>query len=249
VTLATTTSTQDSGLLDALVPLFRGQTGIEVQVVAVGTGQALELGRRGDADVLLVHDPAAEEKFMAEGHGSRRRPVMHNDFILVGPAADLAGVKGQKSAVAAFAQVARSGAPFVSRGDESGTHALELALWRRAKVEPRGAWYLQAGAGMGQVLRLAGEKRAYALTDRGTFLAQRRGLGLVVLCEGDPMLLNRYSVILVSPDKHPHVRREPAQRFADFLLSPEAQGVIAGFGKDRFGEPLFFPGAAGPAGE
>jgi tungstate transport system substrate-binding protein len=246
LTLATTTSTQDSGLLDVLLPQFRAKTGIEVRAVAVGTGQALELGRRGDADVLLAHDPEGEERFMAEGHGELRRPVMWNDFVVVGPSNDPAGVKGLKSARAAFARVAATGTAFVSRGDESGTHQKERALWKAAQVEPAGAWYVQAGAGMGQVLRMASEKRACTLTDRGTFLALRKGLDLVVLCEGDPLLVNRYSVIVVSREKHPHVRRDAAQRFADFLLSAEGQGAIADFGRDRFGEPLFFPGKPGP---
>jgi tungstate transport system substrate-binding protein len=244
LTLATTTSTQDSGLLDVLVPRFRRQTGIEVKVVAVGTGQALELSRRGDADVLLAHDPAAEAQFVAAGFGLGRRPVMWNDFVLVGPPADPAGVKGQASAAAAFARIAGARAAFVSRADESGTHAREKAVWRRARVEPQGDWYLRAGAGMAQVLRVTSEKRAYALTDRGTFLAQRRGLDLAVLLEGDPLLVNQYSVILVSPAKHAHVRQDSARLFADFLLAAETQKVIADFGKDRFGEPLFFPGEA-----
>jgi tungstate transport system substrate-binding protein len=243
LTLATTTSTQDSGLLDVLVPLFNRQTGIEVKVVAVGTGQALELGRRGDADVLLVHDPAAEAKFVAEGFGLGQRPVMWNDFVLVGPLADTASVKGLASAAEAFGRIARAGAPFVSRADESGTHAKEKAVWRLAKAEPKGAWYVRAGAGMAQVLRVADEKRAYALTDRGTFLAHRQGLDLSVLVEGDPVLVNQYSVLLVSPGKHPHVRQEAARRFAGFLLAPATQQAIGDFGKDRFGQPLFFTGA------
>jgi tungstate transport system substrate-binding protein len=245
LTLATTTSTQDSGLLDALVPLFRQQTGIEAKVVAVGTGQALELGRRGDADVLLVHDPDAEQRFVDEGFGVGRRPVMWNDFVLVGPPADPAGVKGLASVAEAFARVARAGSPFVSRGDESGTHVKEKAVWKRAGVEPRGDWYLRAGAGMGQVLRLASEKRAYTLTDRGTFLAQRQGLDLVVLCGGDPLLVNQYSVIVVNPAMHPHVRAQAARQFADFLRSPSTRKAIAEFGRDRFGQPLFFVGEAG----
>jgi tungstate transport system substrate-binding protein len=244
LTLATTTSTQDSGLLDVLVPLFREQTGIEVKVVAVGTGQALELGRRGDADVLLVHDPAGEEAFMASGHGELRRQVMHNDFVLVGPHADPAGVKGQTSAVKALARIARREAPFVSRGDESGTHQKEKHLWRQAKIEPRSQWYIRAGAGMGQVLRVASEKRGYTLSDRSTFLALREGLDLTILSEGDPLLHNPYSVILVSPAKHPHVRRVAAGKFTDFLLSPTGQEAIAAFGKDRYGQPLFFADAA-----
>jgi tungstate transport system substrate-binding protein len=248
VTLATTTSTQDSGLLDALVPLFRKQAGVEVKVVAVGTGQALELGRRGDADVLLVHDPDGEKRFVDEGFGVGRRPVMYNDFVLVGPPADPAGVKGLNSAAEAFTKIAQAKAPFVSRGDESGTHVKEKAVWRKAGVEPAGDWYVRAGAGMGQVLRMAGEKRAYTLSDRGTFLAQRQGLDLDVLSEGDPLLVNPYSVILVNPEKHPHVRREAAEKFADFLLAPETQKVIADFGKDRYGQPLFFAGEPPTAG-
>ena len=246
LTLATTTSTQDSGLLDVLVPRFRARTGIEVKVVAVGTGQALELARRGDADVLLVHDPAAEQRFMDDGFGADRREVMHNDFVLVGPADDPADVRGQASVAEALARIARRGSPFVSRGDESGTHQKEKTVWRQAGVEPRGDWYLSAGAGMGQVLRLASEKRAYTLSDRGTFLALRGGLDLAVLVEGDPLLVNPYHVIVVNPAKHPHVRRREAEQFADFLLSPEGQGLIADFGKDRFGQPLFFVGAGGP---
>jgi tungstate transport system substrate-binding protein len=245
LTLATTTSTQDTGLLDELVPLFRTKTGVHVKVVAVGTGQALELGRRGDADVLLVHDPAGEEKFMAEGHGESRRAVMHNDFVLVGPPADPAGVRGAGSAAEAFARVARKQAPFVSRGDDSGTHRKERAVWRAAGVTPKGDWYVEAGAGMGQVLRMAAEKRAYTLSDRGTYLAQRAGLDLAVVAEGDPLLTNPYHVIVVSPDKHPGVHAAAARRLADFLVSPEGQGFIRDFGKVKLGEPLFFPDAAG----
>jgi tungstate transport system substrate-binding protein len=240
VTLATTTSTQDSGLLDDLLPLFTEQTGIEVKVVAVGTGQALRLGRQGDADVLLVHDPDAEKRFMDDGFGSLRQQVMHNDFVVVGPPDDPAGIKGQTDVAAALDRIARKEVRFVSRGDESGTHQKERAIWRKAKRQPRGGWYLEAGAGMGQVLRMADQKRAYTLSDRATYLAQRKGLDLKVLCEGDPLLVNRYSVITVSADKHPHVRRAEAQRFADFLESPEARRVIRDFGKDRFGQPLFF---------
>jgi tungstate transport system substrate-binding protein len=241
IVLATTTSTQDSGLLDVLLPLFRDQGGIEVKVVAVGTGQALELGRRGDADVLLVHDPAGEEKFMSEGHGELRREVFHNDFVLVGPPADPAGVKGLKSITEAFARIAAREATFVSRADESGTHVKEKAVWRRADVEPHGAWYLRAGAGMGSVLRMAAEKRAYTLADRGTFLALSKGLDLAVLSEGDPLLRNPYSVIVVSPQKHPHVRARAARAFADFLSSPEGRAAVGEFGKERFGQPVFFP--------
>jgi tungstate transport system substrate-binding protein len=247
LTLATTTSVQDTGLLDVLLPLFKERTGIEVKPVAVGTGQALELGRRGDADVLLVHDPDAEQRFMDEGHGALRRVVMHNDFVLVGPPDDPAGVRGEPSVTEAFARVARRQAPFVSRGDESGTHRKEQAVWRRAQVEPAGGWYVQGGGGMAQTLRLADEKRAYTLTDRGTYLSQQKSLDLAVLCEGDPVLVNVYSVIVVSPEKHPDVKQESARKFADFLLSDEGRRVIADFGRDRLGQPLFIPGGPGAA--
>jgi tungstate transport system substrate-binding protein len=240
LTLATTTSVQDSGLLEELLPRFRQSTGIEVKVVAVGSGQALELGRRGDADVILAHDPEAEQRFMDEGSGSLRRPVMHNDLVVVGPRADPAGVRGAKSAGEALARIARAEAPFVSRGDESGTHRKERAVWERARVEPRGDWYVRAGAGMGAVLRMADQKRGYTLTDRATFLAA--GPELVVLFEGDPLLVNRYSVILVSPEKHPHVRSEEGRRLVDFLTGPEGQEAITAFGRERFGRSLFVAG-------
>lgn len=249
LTLATTTSTQDSGLLDVLVPLFRRQTGIEVKVVAVGSGQALELGRRGDADVILAHSPEAEGRFMAEGHGESRRAVMHNDFVLVGPPHDPAGLKGETSITAALEKVAPSRSPFVSRGDDSGTHQKELQVWRAAGIEPGSDWYVRAGAGMAQVLRMADQKRAYTLSDRATYLAQRGGLDLSLIVEGDPLLRNPYHVIVVSPEKHPGVRVEAARRFAGFLLSPTGQGAISRFGVDRHGEPLFFPDASGHKGD
>jgi tungstate transport system substrate-binding protein len=242
--LATTTSTQDSGLLDVLVPRFRAETGIEVKVIAVGTGQALELGRRGDADVLMVHAPAAEQQFMAEGFGSSRRALMHNDFVLVGPPTDPAGVKGSTAIGDVFTRLARREALFVSRGDESGTHQKERAIWKQAGLEPHGEWYISAGAGMAHVLRMADQKRAYALGDRGTFLALSRGLDLVILSEGDPVLQNPYHVIIVSPEKHAHVRYQAAQRFVEFLVSEPVQRMIADFGKDQFGQSLFFPDAA-----
>jgi tungstate transport system substrate-binding protein len=239
ITLATTTSTQDSGLLDVLVPMFRLRPGIAVKVVAVGTGQALELGRRGDADVLLVHDRPGEDRFMAEGHGSMRRDVMSNDFVLVGPTSDPSGVKGSMTAAEAFSRIARAGLPFVSRGDDSGTHRKEREVWRRAGVEPRGDWYISAGSGMGQALRMADQKRAYTLSDRATYLAQHRGLGLAIQSEGDPLLLNPYGVIVVNPAKHPHVRNRVAEEFVAFLLSREGRRAIAGFGTARYGQPLF----------
>jgi tungstate transport system substrate-binding protein len=245
ITLATTTSTQDSGLLDFLVPMFKEQSGIDVKVVAVGTGQALELGRRGDADLLMVHDPESEAKFMAEGYGAERRPLMYNDFVLLGPKNDPAGVKEAKSVAEAFARIAAAPSPFVSRGDESGTHQKEKRIWRLAKVEPQGDWYISAGTGMGHVLRMASQKRAYTLSDRATFLALREGLDLQILFEGDPLLLNRYSIILISTEKHPHLHHQAAQKFRDFLLSPHGQKAIADFGKDRYGQPLFFTGEPG----
>jgi tungstate transport system substrate-binding protein len=243
ITLATTTSMQDSGLLDVLVPLFREESGIEVKVVAVGTGQALELARRGDADVVIAHDPESEEKFMAEGHGESRRPIMYNDFVLVGPANDPTKVRGEKSIVAAFEKIAKAKSTFISRGDESGTHLREKAIWKRADIEPKGdGWYVEAGVGMGAVLRMAGEKRACTLSDCGTYLAQGKAIGLEVMCEGDPLLMNQYSVTVVSPVKHPGVRVEGARKFADFLLSSRTQDVVADFGKAKHGRSLFIPG-------
>ena len=243
VTLATTTSTRDSGLLDVLVPMFRVQTGIEVKVVAVGSGQALGLGRRGDADVLLTHSPEDEDEFMAKGHGEARRTVMFNDFLLVGPKTDPAKVGGESSITEAFRRIALCRAAFVSRGDESGTHRMERRIWRRAGENPRGDWYIEAGAGMAEVLRMASQKGAYTLADRGTYLTQRRNLDLAVAVEKDPLLLNRYSVIVVSPAKHPHVKHEAARRFAEFLVSPGTQATIAEFGVADYGGPLFYPSA------
>jgi tungstate transport system substrate-binding protein len=245
LTLATTTSTRDSGLLDGLVPLFKEQAGIEVKVVAVGSGQALELGRRGDADVLLTHAPEAEKQFMDEGHGEERLPVMYNDFVLVGPNSDPAKVKRLASASEAFQRIARSASAFVSRGDDSGTHQKEKQVWHRAGVAPQGAWYIRAGAGMAEALRMASEKHAYILSDRATFLAQRRKLDLILIAEGDPLLRNDYAVIVVSPAKHAHVNHRAAQRFARFLVSQEAQDAIARFGVAEYGEQFFFPKASG----
>ena len=241
ITLGTTTSAQDSGLLDVLVPKFKAETGINVKVIAVGSGQALELGRRGDADILLVHDPAGEERFMADGQGSRHEPLMANDFILVGPAADPAKIKEASSISDAFQRLAKIGSLFISRGDESGTHQKERIVWKQVGMEPAGDWYIRAGAGMGQVLRMASQKRAYTLSDRGTFLAQKEGLELVIVREGDKILENPYSILLVNPANHPGIHADGARRFADFLLSPETQKLIGEFGVDRFGQPLFYP--------
>lgn len=241
ITLATTTSTRDSGLLDVLVPMFERESGVSVKVVAVGSGQALELGRRGDADVLLTHSPKAEEEFMAAGHGDSRQPVMYNDFLIVGPATDPAAIQGADSVVETVRRIAATKSTFVSRGDESGTHAKELAIWKTAEIAPQGDWYLQAGSGMAATLRIANEKNAYTLTDRGTFLAQSKQLELKLLGEGYSLLRNPYAVIVVSTTKHPHLNKSAAQSFADFLLSPLAQKGIETFGNERYGQPLFFP--------
>ena len=241
LTLATTTSTQDSGLLDVLIPKFREKTGIDVKVVAVGSGQALELGRRGDADVLLTHAPAAERKFMDEGWGENRRSVMHNDFVLVGPTFDPAAIKGSITAAEALARVADRKALFVSRSDESGTHQKEKEIWRLAGREPHVDWYIHAGAGMAQVLRIAQEKQAYTLADRGTFLALGKELELVILTQSDAFLRNEYAVMITSAKKQPRVNAAAAQQFADFLVEPSTQKIVAEFGVEKFGEPLFFP--------
>ncbi len=241
ITLATTTSTQDSGLLDALLPIFERQTGVRVKVVAVGSGQALELGRRGDADVLLTHAPTAEEKFMSEGWGQARRAVMHNDFVVVGPDDDPALAQQQTSVFDVFRAIAVNAQPFVSRGDESGTHQKETAIWRAAGVEPQGDWYIESGTSMAQALRLANEKRGYVLADRATFLSMRDELHIVIVFAGDPQLFNHYSVITLNAARHPHIREVAAQAFANFLTSDTGRHIIAEFGATRFGEPLFVP--------
>jgi tungstate transport system substrate-binding protein len=247
ITLATTTSTQDTGLLDVLVPKFREKTGIDVRVVAVGSGQAMELGRRGDAEVLLTHAPAAEEKFIADGFGTDRRPLMHNDFVLLGPKADPAEVKGLTSIAESFARLAETQVQFVSRGDESGTHTKEREIWKRANLEPQGEWYIRAGVGMANALRMAQERQAYVLSDRGTFLSLKNELELEVLSEREPVLENHYSIMTVSRDKHSHVNTDGATKFVDFLTEPATKEVIAEFGVEKYGEPLFYP-AKSPAG-
>ncbi len=243
ILLATTTSLQDSGLLDLLVPLFEKRTGYRVKTIAVGTGQALAMGARGDADLVLVHAPELEERYMAQGSFINRRLVMHNDFIIVGPPDDPARVRGLKKATLAFGRIAKAKARFVSRGDSSGTHFLERQLWKEAGIEPSGPWYLQSGQGMGATLILAAQKGGYTLSDRGTFLAFSRRIRLVKLLEGDPRLVNPYHVMEVNPERFPGVNPRGARAFADFLLSPEAQGIIRIFGVERYGEPLFFPDA------
>ncbi len=243
VILATTTSTQDSGLLDVLVPMFEKQTGYVVKTVSVGTGQALALGGRGEADVVLVHAPEAERKYVAEGTLINRRLVMHNDFIIVGPDGDRAKIRGLRRAIDAFRRIAEAKARFVSRGDNSGTNILEKKLWKQAAVEPKGEWYLESGQGMGQTLGIASEKRAYTLIDRGTYLAFRKRVMLDILVEKDPPLLNIYSVMEVNSSRFPNSNGKGGKAFADFMLSADAQVVIKSFGVEKFGEPLFFPDA------
>jgi tungstate transport system substrate-binding protein len=241
--LATTTSTQDSGLLDRLVPAFEEAIGYKVKTIAVGTGQALALGERGEADVLLVHAPDSEKKFVEAGHGKDRRLVMYNDFIIVGPPGDPAGVAGLP-ARDALAKIAARQAPFISRGDNSGTHQLEQKLWTQAGIKPDGqSWFQQAGAGMGATLNIAAEKGAYTIADRGTFLSLKDTLGQKVLVEGDPVLLNIYSVIRVDPAKNTRINASGAQAFSDFVVSPPAQALIKDFGVEKFGQSLFVPAA------
>lgn len=244
VILATTTSTQDSGLLDVLIPLFEKKTGYFVKTIAVGSGQAMAMGAKGEADVLLVHSPAAEKKFMADGNGVERRLVMHNDFIIVGPPSDPAKIKGMKKAAEAFKKIAASGSIFMSRGDKSGTHAKEMDIWKTAGVKVEGEkWYQQTGLGMGQTLAVAAEKKTYTLADRGTYLALKKGLGLDILVEGDGILLNIYHVIEVNPKKWPKANFAGGKAFADFMVSKETQAIIKTFGVEKFGSPLFFPDA------
>jgi tungstate transport system substrate-binding protein len=241
IILATTTSTQDSGLLDVLVPLFEKESGYTVKTVAVGSGQAMKMGEKGEADVLLVHSPDAEAKFMVEGFGATRRLVMHNDFIILGPAADPARVKGA-TAAEAMKHIAQANALFASRGDNSGTHAKENGLWKAAGITPEGQrWYQQTGLGMGQTLNVAAEKKAYVLTDRATYLSLKKNLGLDVLVEGDGKLLNIYHVIEINTTKWPKVNTAGGKAFADFMVTKKIQETIGRFGVDKFGAPLFFP--------
>ena len=242
--LATTTSTQDSGLLDVLIPLFEAESGTIVQTVAVGTGAALKMGEEGNADVMLVHAPSSEVALMEAGWGRERFLVMHNDFVIVGPANDPAGIKGSATAGDAFQKIADAGANFVTRGDDSGTNKMEISLWGKAAVDPNGqAWYIDSGQGMGATLTIASEKMAYTLTDRATYLATKVNLQLDILVEGDPSLLNVYHVITVNPDKWPKINYEGALAFANFMIDPATQKIIGEFGLDKFGQPLFFPDA------
>lgn len=243
VILATTTSTVDSGLLDVLVPIFEKQTGFRVKTISAGTGQALAMGEKGEADVLLCHAPAAEKPLVDSGAVINYLLVMHNDFVIVGPAGDPAGVKG-KSSVEAFKAIAAKEAMFISRGDDSGTHKKELSLWKQANIKPSGSkWYQESGQGMGATLLMASEKAGYTLTDRGTYLAQKKNVKLEILSEGDKALLNIYHVMQVNPAKFSKVNAEGGKAFAEFMVAPATQKIIGEFGKEKYGSPLFFPDA------
>jgi tungstate transport system substrate-binding protein len=241
--LATTTSTQDSGLLDVLVPDFQEKTGYTVKTVAVGSGEAMKMGQECNADVLLVHSPAAEKEFMSNNYGSDRQLVMHNDFIIVGPASDPAGIKGLPTSTEAFTKIAGTQSPFISRGDDSGTHSKEKAIWKAANLTPEGEWYLESGQGMGATLTIASEEQAYTLTDRATYLANKDNYQLDNLVEGDAGLLNIYHVIVVNPANCSSVNNAGAIAFADYIVSPETQSLIGSFGTEKYGQPLFTPDA------
>jgi tungstate transport system substrate-binding protein len=241
--LATTTSTQDSGLLDEWVPMFEEDNPYSVKVIAVGSGEAMSMGKEGECDVMLVHSPAAEEQMVAEGYAVDRNAVMHNDFILVGPAADPAKVKEAASTADAFTAISTSQSKFISRGDDSGTHTKELGIWKEAGITPAGAWYVESGKGMGDTLRIASEQGAYTLADRGTYLSMEDDLELEILSEGDKILFNNYHVMNVNPEKWPDVNIEGAEAFNAFCISPEAQEFLNTFGVEKYGEPLFFPDA------
>jgi len=244
--LATTTSTQDSGLLDVLLPIFEKETGYMVKTISVGSGQAMKMGERGEADVLLVHSPDAEKAFMARGFGSSRKLVMHNDFLILGPASDPAKIKGSKTSAEAYKKIAQAGALFLSRGDNSGTDAKDKALWKATGINPAGRkWFQQTGLGMGETLNVASEKRGYLLSDRGTFLSldKNKRLGLEILVSGEPKLLNVYHVVEVNPAKWPKVNNAGAKAFAEFIVSRNIQEMIGRYGMKQFGMPLFFPDA------
>ncbi len=241
VILSTTTSTQDSGLLDVLIPLFEKQTGYSIKTISVGTGQALALAAKGDADVALVHAPSLEKQYVAEGKLLNRRLVMYNDFVIIGPKEDPAKARLAKSAVGALKAIEQAKASFVSRGDNSGTHVLEKALWKSAGVEPNGAWYIEAGQGMGATLGIANERNAYTITDRGTYLALGKRVSLPILIEGDKALLNIYSVMEVNPANGPRINSAGGKAFADFMVAPQTQNVIRSFGVEKFGQSLFVP--------
>ena len=249
IVVASTTSTQDSGLFGHILPLFKAKTGIDVKVVSQGTGQALDTARRGDADVVFVHAKAQEEKFLADGFGVKRYPVMYNDFILIGPKNDPAGIKGSKDIVAALKTIKTKAAPFISRGDKSGTHAAELALWKAANIDvagtDKGSWYKEIGQGMGAALNTASASNAYVLADRGTWISFKNKGDLLIAVEGDKRLFNQYGVILVNPAKHPNVKKDLGQQFIDWLVSAEGQKAIADYKID--GQQLFYPNANDPS--
>ena len=241
VILSTTTSTQDSGLLDVLVPLFEKKSGTSVKTISVGTGQALELAAKGEADVALVHAPTLEKKYVADGKLLNRRLVMYNEFVILGPANDPAQIKSTKSSAAAMKRIAASASRFVSRGDNSGTHNLEKSLWKSAAIQPKGEWYIESGQGMGATLGIANDRSAYTISDRATYLAFRKRVTLAVLLEGDRPLLNIYSVMEVNPANGPRINTAGGKAFADFMVAPETQAVIKSFGVEKFGQPLFIP--------
>ena len=241
IILSTTTSTQDSGLLDLLVPVFEKQSGYIVKTISVGTGQALALAARGDADVVLVHAPSLEQKYVADGKLLHRRLVMYNDFVIIGPKDDPARVRLSQRAVEALKSIAQAKAIFVSRGDNSGTHNLERSLWKSAGIEPKGAWYLEAGQGMGETLGIANERNGYTITDRGTYLALSKRVSLPILVEGDRALLNIYSVLEVNPANGPRINSIGGKAFADFMIAPQTQSLIRNFGVEKFGQSLFVP--------
>jgi tungstate transport system substrate-binding protein len=241
IALIATTSMQDTGLLDDLIPIFERQTGYQVKTVAAGTGQALAMAAKGEADVVLVHTPSLEKEYVAQGKLLNRRLVMYNDFVIIGPANDPAKIKSAKSALDAMKLIAQSQAPFVSRGDNSGTHNLEKSLWKDAGITPKGAWYIESGQGMGATLNIANERNAYSISDRGTYLAFQKRVTLPILVQGDKRLLNIYSVMEVNPANGPRINTVGGKAFADFMLAPSTQSVIKNFGVKQFGQPLFVP--------
>lgn len=245
IILSTTTSTQDSGLLDYLLPIFTEKTGVDVKVVAVGTGKAIQMGEDGEADILLVHAKASEEAFVEEGHGTERHDVMYNDFVLVGPSEDSSKLKENypDNILEGLKKISMDKVTFVSRGDDSGTHKKELGIWKTALIEPAGEWYVEAGAGMGDVLKIADEKQGYTLTDRATYLSMKDDLELDIIIEGDTNLFNQYGIIPVDPSKNESINSEGAMEFMNWLLSDEAQGLIEEFGVEEYGQPLFIPNA------
>ncbi|MFH1583513.1 MAG: substrate-binding domain-containing protein [Actinomycetota bacterium] len=241
IILATTTSTYDSGLLDELIPVFEKKYKISVKPIAVGTGEALRMGERGEVDIVLVHSRSAEDKFLEEGYGVNRKDVMHNDFVIIGPEEDPAEIKGNENVTEAFKKISEKQMLFLSRGDDSGTHKKEIKIWEEAGIEPKGNWYLEAGQGMAGTIMIANEKNAYTLSDRGTYLSLQKNIQLKILFEGDPLLLNPYGIIAVNPDKHSKVNYEGAMRFIEFITSKDGQEIIKNFGIEKYGQPLFFP--------